>query len=189
MAMDVAVCCPHGESGSRDATARLWDAATGQEKFALKGHTGPVGSVCFSPDGKHVLTGLGRLEVRQVTSFRLDTTARLWEAATGQEEGVFRSRGVVLSVCFSPDGKHVLTGCAGTTAELWDVEPGQEKAVLKGAMRPVAFSPDGKRILTGSGDGTARLWDVATGQEKAVLRGLTDVAHSAIFSPDGKRVS
>ena len=35
----------------------MWDAATGQELLTLKGHTGAVRSVAFSPDGKRIVTG------------------------------------------------------------------------------------------------------------------------------------
>src|SRR5262249_761073 len=38
-------------SGSNDQTLRLWDAVSGKELRCLKGHTGPVRSVAFSPDG------------------------------------------------------------------------------------------------------------------------------------------
>ena len=30
---------------------KVWDAATGQETLTLKGHTGRVNGVAFSPDG------------------------------------------------------------------------------------------------------------------------------------------
>src|SRR5438067_2221103 len=43
-------------------------------RATLKGHTGSVASVTFSPDGKCVLTG------------SYDTTARVWDAETGQEQ-------------------------------------------------------------------------------------------------------
>jgi WD domain, G-beta repeat len=56
-------------TGSEDKTARLWDAATGLEIRAFKGHEGAVNSVAFSPDGARVLTG------------SWDKTARLWDAA------------------------------------------------------------------------------------------------------------
>ena len=36
---------------------KVWDAQTGTEKLALKGHTGGVTSVAFSPDGKRIVTG------------------------------------------------------------------------------------------------------------------------------------
>jgi hypothetical protein len=46
----------HVLTGLDDRTARLWEAATGKELRAFKGHGGTVRSVGFSPDGTHVLT-------------------------------------------------------------------------------------------------------------------------------------
>jgi WD40 repeat protein len=56
-----------------ECTAALWDAGAGNEIQAFRGHTGTIGSVAISPDGKQVLTGSE------------DSTARLWNAATGVE--------------------------------------------------------------------------------------------------------
>jgi hypothetical protein len=42
-----------------DKTAKVWDAATGQELFTLKGHVGLVLGVAFSPDGRRIVTGGG----------------------------------------------------------------------------------------------------------------------------------
>ena len=65
-------------TASEDKTARLWDAATGQELVVLRGHEDRVSSAVFSPDGARVLTA------------SWDKTARLWDAATGQELQVLR---------------------------------------------------------------------------------------------------
>lgn len=65
-------------TGSKDGTARLWDASTGQEIRAFKGHEDRVTSVVFSPDGARVLTG------------SYDKTARLWDASTGQQIRTFK---------------------------------------------------------------------------------------------------
>ena len=38
-------------SGGDDGTVRIWDPATGQQRAALTGHTGPVTAVAIAPDG------------------------------------------------------------------------------------------------------------------------------------------
>ena len=38
-------------TASDDETARIWDAATGQEVRHLSGHTDAVSSAAYSPDG------------------------------------------------------------------------------------------------------------------------------------------
>ena len=60
-------------TGSRDLTARLWDAQSGKELRTFTGHSQWVTSVAFAPDGKRVLTGSS------------DSTTRVWDAQTGRE--------------------------------------------------------------------------------------------------------
>ena len=55
-------------TASEDHTAKVWDAATGAEVLALKGHTGVVTSAGFSPDGSRIVTAGG------------DGTAKVWDA-------------------------------------------------------------------------------------------------------------
>jgi WD40 repeat protein len=64
-------------TGSKDKTARLWDAATGQEILAFTGHRSDVTSVAFSPDGARVLTGSA------------DKRARLWDISAIPRGSIF----------------------------------------------------------------------------------------------------
>ncbi|MEC4817872.1 MAG: AAA family ATPase, partial [Scytonema sp. PMC 1069.18] len=53
----------------------------------------------------------------------------------------------VMSVVFSPDGKHIASGSSDNTIKLWDVNSGKELKTLKGHsswVMSVVFSPDGK---------------------------------------------
>jgi WD40 repeat protein len=84
-------------TGSRDATAKIWDTATGEALLTLTGHTGAVTSVAFSPDGHRLATN----------SF--DGTTRLWELATGTELLKWDNSGPGM-VRFSPDGSLLSTG-------------------------------------------------------------------------------
>ncbi|VFM94970.1 MAG: WD40 repeat [Candidatus Kentron sp. G] len=166
-------------SGSWDNTLKLWDAATGREMRAFRGHKGDVWSVALSPDGRQVLSGGD------------DHTLRLWDVATGRAVRTFRGHGgIVYSAAFSPDGRQALSGSWDDTLRLWNVATGRELRAFRGHERGVlsaAFSPDGKQALSGSADKTLRLWDVASRREMRVFRGHENTIFSVAFSPDGRQ--
>jgi WD40 repeat protein/uncharacterized protein YjbI with pentapeptide repeats len=167
----------HLLTASRDNTARLWDADSGQEIRRFEGHGDWLSACAFSPDGAHLLTA------------SRDKTARLWDAASGQEIRRFEGHGGALSACaFSPDGAHLLTASRDNTARLWDAASGQEIRRFEGhgsALSACAFSPDGAHLLTASDDKTARLWDADSGQEIRRFEGHGDWLSACAFSPDG----
>jgi WD40 repeat protein len=167
-------------TASHDRTARIWDATTGQEIVALRGHEGGgVSSASFSLDGARIVTASD------------DGTARIWDATTSQEIIALRGHeGWVSSASFSPDGARIVTASGDGTARIWDATTGQEIMALRGHEMEVwsaSFSPDGARIVSASSDCTARLWDPTTGQEIIVL-GHEEQVRSAGFSPDGARI-
>ena len=152
---------------------------------SLKGHTGAVTSVAFSPDGTRIVTGSN------------DSTAKMWDAKTGNEILTLKGHtGAVTSVAFSPDGSQIVTNDCGdfnfqATVKLWNAKTGRETLTLKGhtgEVRSAAFSPDGTRVVTGSGDLTAKVWDAKTGRETLTLKGHVNEVHSVAFSPDGTRI-
>jgi WD40 repeat protein len=121
-----------------------------------------------------------------------DTTARIWDVATGQSLREFKSHeSGVTSAALSPDGKRIATTYHDGTARIWDAVTGQavgEELTNDDTALSAAFSPDGKRIVTASEDKTVRLWDAATGRPIAEpLRGDVGNVSSAAFSLDGKQ--
>ena len=113
--------------------------------------TPPGHLAAYSPDGKFIVTA------------SYDQTARIWDAATGQElEGVSPLSGHtngVTSAAYSPDGKFIVTASWDQTARIWDAATGQElEGVSTGPVTSAAYSPDGKFIVTASDDQTARIW-------------------------------
>ena len=64
----------------------------------------------------------------------------------------------VLSVAFSPDGRHIVSSSGDKTIQLWDAQTGgQVGNPLQGhtdSVWSVEFSPDGRHIVSGSEDKT-----------------------------------
>ena len=167
--------------GSREGKGiTLWNAATGEEVWSIKGYSHEVMTVRFSPDDKTLVTG------------SWDTTARAWDIKTGRAIlSLSEHSGRVEGLAFSADGKRLATASYDGTARIWDFATGKELRRLTGHARPVyavAFSPDGRRLVTGSNDETARVWDVETGQELLRLAAHSRGVHGVAFSPDGKRI-
>lgn len=147
----------------------------------LRGHTGKLHRVAFSPDGTLVATASE------------DATVGIWSVARGElvgaplkghEEGV-------LSVQFSNDGARIVTSSADRTARIWDVKT-RELAIkpLRHHDRSVSmavFSPDGKRVATVSWDNKGRIWDALTGEPIGEpLEGHTLQINSVAFSNDSR---
>ena len=173
----------------------IYNAHTGEELALFTGHTEPVLSVAFSPDGKIVASGASR----KWNWWRADSEIRLWDADTGEHlatltrppEIAQKGAGIeqldVWELAFSPDGKTLASASSDGAVRLWDIETGQYRTIAEGTFVPsVAFSPDGKTLVSGGWDYTIQLWNVTTGQHQTTLEGHMDRVHSVAFSPDGK---
>ena len=227
--------------GLRTETAgnlKVWDLASGKERHVLAGHAKKVIALAFSPDGKTLASG------------SMDGSARLWDAATGQELAVLSHphQGQypkwVLGVTFTPDGTTLVTVtnhpgvirlwdvatrqvraeltlektddfardftcvalsrtgdvvAAGTSSDstyvgkpgqvkLWATATGKVLATCKGhtgGVYALEFCADGKTLASAGWDGKVRLWDTVTGQERLALQGHDGKVTCLAFSPTG----
>src|SRR5262249_53458970 len=148
---------PHRDSGqptaspSSDPPPTTYPPVSPPQLVAtLTGHTGHVGSLAFSPDGKILASGSGDAGI----------TLRVWNVAThariatltGHTDGVN-------CLAFSPDGKILASGSWDHTLGLWTVATHTRIATLNdpNIVLSVAFSPDGKTLASGSADTLIRL--------------------------------
>lgn len=166
-------------TASRDNSARLWNARTGQPIGEPMQHRKLVRCAVFSPDGRRVLTGC------------FDGTVRLWDAATGEPvPGWQASHGdSVNSAAVSPHNRWAATGARDGTVRLWDLESGQQRATWTQPenVHTLAFHPSDDTILLTVSGVTLRVWHVPDGKP------LMEFAHpqeinSARFSRDGTRI-
>src|ERR1043166_5257328 len=164
-----------------DTTVKLWDAATGDLRQKLTGHTLFLQSVAFSPDGGLIVSGA------------MDATARLWDLKTGEMRRVLKGHGRgVASVAFSPDGRVVCSGSDDNNVRLWDAATGELLRTLEGHSRgvqAVAFSHGGELLASGSYGTTIKIWDAATGELLRTLLWHDDAVRSVAFAPDGTLAS
>ena len=98
----------------------------------------------------------------------------------------------VMSVAFSHDGEHVVSGPWGHTARIWDTETGQTVSgpfwSHTGGVTSIAFSHDGEHVVSASWDKTVRIWDAETGETVSGPFEGTSPVMSVAFSHDGDRV-
>jgi WD40 repeat protein/class 3 adenylate cyclase len=183
-------------TGNADGTAKVWDAATGQELFTLAGGSGNINSLAISPDGVHPL------------SAHSDGQVRVWDISpTGSSEwwtiypayrGRFSSDGKRLASFYKPSE---FTGEA--KIQIWELSPSGAKemaanTVSAGSRISVyGINADLSRAITIGSDMILNQWEPTTGQlvqsfpisETTSTSGHTDYIFGLDFSPDGDRIA
>ena len=144
-------------------------------------------------DAATALAFLGRAAEQEPDKSNL-AADRIWFALTERSwplplSAPMHHNDSVLSACFSPDGKRVVTASRDSTARIWDANSGaalspplEHPSLVRRAM----FTPDGRHVFTICFDGVGRLWDAASGQPVKGWRiQHPDSINSAAFSADG----
>ncbi|MEO5947012.1 MAG: caspase family protein [Chitinophagaceae bacterium] len=151
-----------------------------QPKLVLPiGHTAPIISAAFSPDGKKVVTSSE------------DNTAKIWDVASSKLISNLQHTGRVVFAEFSSNGKNILTFQFDNVINVWDAVTFQLLlAITRPSMyfKSASFSPDGNKIVTACEDGTAKIWDTKTGNLIVEFKGHTEEVTLAKFSADGKKL-
>ena len=89
-----------------DYSIRVWDVASGKQRFRLAGHEAYVNDFAFTRDGSLIV------------SCSADNTVKLWSAVSGNEVASFAIPGVV-AAALSPGGWLLATGHRDGSVKLW----------------------------------------------------------------------
>lgn len=145
-------------TGDGESMARVWDPATGEEKFALPSDDG-VNSVAWSPSGDRICTASGDVE-----SGGTDNAIRLWDAGTGRLQITIRGHLGGLWRCgWSPNGQRVFSASIDGTTRIYDAATGAELLTLPTPtpwFLDAFWSPTDEYLATIGDEQPARLWRV-----------------------------
>jgi len=118
--------------------------------YSLPDHTQKVTDVVWSPDGSQLASG------------SLDTTARLWNIATGTCQVLTSHNKAVTTLAWSSDGTKLASGSLDQVTYIWDTSTGAQQFVLalEQDISSLAWSPDGEKLLILSKGKLATVWKI-----------------------------
>ncbi|WP_203994109.1 hypothetical protein, partial [Virgisporangium aurantiacum] len=175
-----------------DGVVRLWDVAAGELLGTIgTGHRSGVGTLLFTPDSRHIITGGFRLFVDGG-----DALVRVWavEAALATEAASEQGRlDEALTMASAPNGDWLAVGASDGSVRILDSATGLPRATFDTHRRignPLVYvDPAGTWIATHGHveDKTVQIWEFDTGAQRLSL----DVGDRAVFirslaiAPDG----
>ena len=157
--------------GGPSRLVKIFNASTGKMLCKMKKHTDWVTALCFTPDGKYLISGdrAGGMSV-------WDTQGHEIESTTAHDAAITE---------IACRGNFVATSSEDGTVKFWDIMEGRELKRWKAhptGVRSVAFTADG-HILTSGRDKLVRLWD-ANGNLVRQFAPLSDIAMQATSTGD-----
>ena len=162
-------------SAGRDQTIKVWDIRTGQNTSTLNNQT-EINALALNTSNDLLATA------------NVDNTANVWRFTEGHLiEKVSGHTAELYSLCFSPDGKLLVTAGADQSVRFSDLQTSQSislKASLD-SVATVAFAPNGRWLISASADGSIAIWDPTNRQLLATLVSLPNSDDWLVAAPDG----
>ncbi len=155
----------------------LWDVVRNKKLHELKGHTGDVQNMDFSPDGKTLASGGWK-----------DPHIRLWDVATGKEtRRILTRESDITRVAFSPDGKTLASNGDRFGLRFWDAASGKKlREAERNLLEDFAYFPDGKTLVAWEADRRLHFYDALTAKHLGKSEASPCQDDFLVLSADGK---
>lgn len=170
-----------------DGNIRVRESSTGQLLRTIEGHNAPVGTVCWSPDGRRFASKDWTQHVR-VWNAVTWTEERHWQPPAAPGKVADSSR----SVAWSPESNRLAAGTSLGQIVVWDVSTGQQLLSIQAHsanVRSLDWSSDGRLLASGSEDQLTKIWDAETGYELLSFDGNGQFVAHLEWSPDSRRLA
>ena len=163
-----------------DTMVNLWKVADMSNPILTLSHTSKIEVLCFSPDGKYLVTG------------SLYGTVSLW--GTKNREAPIRTftdhTSLVYYVDFSHDGTQILSESNDNTAQVWDPSTCHTLKFfnLETNVWSAKFSPNRDHIVVGLGDNTVTILSLGRDNPIKTFLDHTSVVFSVDYNPERLRI-
>ena len=179
--IDLFVFSPDGKTLASDGgdagVIYLWDGDTGELKSTLVGHTAPVKTLAFNPEGSTLASG------------GIDEVIRFWDVTTGELQLTFAAHANVVDFLkYSPDGEVLVSQGGDNNVCLWNARTGEFLRILTTWTEnafSIDFSKDGRTLVSVNSDENVRLWNPHTGEQLKTIKQNRQLG-VVQYSPDGR---
>ncbi|MFH0842187.1 MAG: caspase family protein [Bacteroidota bacterium] len=175
-------------TASEKRFSEVWDIKSGDKIMTLEGYLNQVDERILADSYIYwaALVNEARLspDERFIAVGRTGNNAKLIDFKTGRVFATLKGhKSMVISLCFSPDGKYLATGGLDGKAIVWNVETGDSVRVIrfrdeKLAIFSVDISADGKMLATADWGGYVYIWDIETGK---MIRGVSPHERMGVY--------
>jgi hypothetical protein len=164
-------------TAGRDATLRIWSAASGALQRTIELDNGAASALAVQ--GRRALSG------------HADGTIVLWDLDKAEKVSTFRrNEAAIWSLAFLGEPGRFAAAAHDWSVAMWDVRgSGGPLHVFEGhesAANSVAYSARGPWIASGSADRTVKLWSLSNLALIRTYRGHKDFVTALAFAPDGR---
>jgi WD40 repeat protein len=139
--------------GFSDGRIRLLDLQTGRRLREWQAHTETVANLCFSPDGRRLVS----------SSVYSEENGKVWAVDSGESVAILKGHTRWISgFLFTSDGTTLISSSADQTLRVWSTGSWEQIGSLRGHLdevRAVAISPDEQSLVTAGRDGSLLVWD------------------------------